>query len=97
MESLLGLDPLHDVKQDLVIVVGKGKGSVDNISVLRPIVEELLQREFGIRAEVGEDNTGRLLVDPKSMKDFIAGRKMKEDATGLNRTHNIASSFRFAP
>jgi hypothetical protein len=81
MESLPSSVPLHDVKEDLVIVVGKGNHSVDNIPVLRPIVEELLQREFGIRAEVGEDNTGRLLVDPKSMKDFIAGRKTKEDAS----------------
>jgi hypothetical protein len=66
---------IDDFQQNLVIIVGKGNRSEENIQVLRPTVVELLQREFGIRAKLDDRNTGQLIVHTKSMKDFVATRR----------------------
>ena len=48
IESLLMGKAVHDVAKDLVIVVGKGKGSENGIRVLMPKVKSMLFEEYGV-------------------------------------------------
>ena len=70
LESLVNNGkPSHDMTKDLVIVVGKGKGSKLD-PVLGFTVQEILQKNYGILCVVDPDNTGRLLVTSADLQSF---------------------------
>ena len=75
MDSLSGPTPVHDIRQDLVIIVGKGKGSVDNEQVLRPTAITMLEREYGILAKDDRSNAGRLIIDAEGLKTFVSSTR----------------------
>lgn len=77
MESLLKKDSTHDVTKDLVIVLGKGKGSIDGKSLLMPTVMELLKNEYGIRGIVEENNAGRIRVNSCILQSFTEQRRWR--------------------
>ena len=61
--------PAHDVKKDLIVVVGKGKGSKFD-PVLGQAVQEMLRNNYGINCHVDPDNTGRLVVESSDLEAF---------------------------
>ena len=67
IESLLSSKPDHDMNEDLVIIVGKGKRSEEK-QVLSPAVQRLLERDYGICGEVDAGNAGRFVVSSKALK-----------------------------
>lgn len=75
MESLLKANPVHDLKKDLIIIVGKGKGS-DSIQgpVLLPVVVNLLKLEYGVESFLDENNSGRIRIPSDSLLDFTSQR-----------------------
>jgi len=77
MESLFEAKPQHDVNQDLVIIVGKGKGSDNNKSVLLPTAQTLLQNEYGIDVQVDKYNSGRLIVGSSVLSKYAAAKKWR--------------------
>eukprot|EP01083_Nonionella_stella_P084611 234275_1 len=73
IDSLLMGKPVYDVAKDLVIVVGKGKGSENGIRVLMPKVKSMLFEEYGLRSYIDENNSGRLYInslDLQKMTNF---------------------------
>jgi pentatricopeptide repeat protein len=70
IESLVSKGkPAHDVSKDLIIVVGKGKGSRLD-PVLGHTVQEALQKHYEIKCAVDPDNTGRLIVKSTDLQAF---------------------------
>ncbi len=74
MDSLL-LKTAHDVDKDLVIVLGKGKGSVDGKTKLMPSIRKLLKEEYGLDPLVEKNNSGRIRLRMDKLKDFIETRR----------------------
>ncbi len=72
IDSLISTRPVHDKCKDLIIIVGKGKGSEDGIRVLMPQVEKLLKKEYGITCIVDSTNSGRLLIRSKDLIKFVS-------------------------
>ena len=70
MESLLSVEPAHDVREDLVIIVGKGKGS-EGKQVLLPVVRQLLEEDYGIVGSVDATNAGRFVVPSGSLQSYV--------------------------
>ena len=70
MESLLSEEPAHDVREDLVIIVGKGKGS-EGKQVLLPAVRKLLEEDYGIVGSVDTTNAGRFVVSSGSLQSYV--------------------------
>lgn len=77
MESLLSSEPVHDVNEELVIIVGKGKGSEDK-PVLLSAVRTLLEKDYGIVGEVDATNAGRFVVAAESLQVFAETRQWQE-------------------
>ena len=77
MESLLEEKPHHDLRQDLVIIVGKGKGSDNNKSVLLPATQILLKSEYDIAVEVDSHNSGRVIVKSEVLSQFKTAKKWR--------------------
>ncbi|KAI2512794.1 PPR repeat [Fragilaria crotonensis] len=70
MESLISDGkPAHDVKKDLIVVVGKGKGSKFD-PVLGQAVQEVLRDNYGVPCRVDPDNAGRLIVEASDLEAF---------------------------
>lgn len=76
MESLLSSKPAHDVTRDLVIIVGKGKGSEDE-PVLLPTVRNLLRLEYEIKGNVDAANAGRFVVASEELQSFVERRQWR--------------------
>jgi hypothetical protein len=70
IESLLSSKPDHGMNEDLMIIVGKGKGSEEK-QVLLPAVQSLLEREYGIGGEIDAGNAGRFIVSSKALKAYV--------------------------
>lgn len=77
MDSLLDSKPHHDIKNDLVIIVGKGKGSENNKSVMLPTTQKLLKSNYGIDVDVDVHNTGRVIVKSEILSNFVATKKWR--------------------
>jgi len=74
MESLLLTQPVHDIKKDLIIIVGKGNGSERGHSVLSPLVKKVLLDEFNITSDTDEWNAGRIVVRAQSLMAFVQAK-----------------------
>lgn len=76
LESLLsstedaGLDPTKD---DLIIVVGKGKGSSRGVPVLMPTISNLL-KELDIAFRFDSKNSGRVIIPNHELVNFMKKR-----------------------
>ncbi len=80
IESLLMGKAVHDVAKDLVIVVGKGKGSENGIRVLMPKVKSMLFEEYGLLCYIDENNNGRLYINSLDLQKLISfGDEEEED------------------
>ena len=78
MESLLQAYPIHDVNNDLIIVVGKGKGSdIAKGPVLLPIVVNLMKSEYDVDVYLEESNSGRIRVTSESLYKFTTERSWR--------------------
>jgi len=77
MESLLSSEPAHDINQELVIIVGKGKGSEDK-RVLLPAVQKLLEQDYGIIGNVDSTNAGRFVISPDTLKLYVERHAWQE-------------------
>lgn len=75
LESLFDENPVHDVSRDLVIIVGKGKGSEDK-PVLLSTVQNLLE-EYGVAGEVDGTNAGRIVVASQVLQAFSTSRRWR--------------------
>ena len=62
--------PDHDINNDLVIVVGKGKGSISD-PVLRDAVVTFLEECYDVVACIDSCNSGRLVVSSNELEKFI--------------------------
>jgi pentatricopeptide repeat domain-containing protein 1 len=76
MESLLSSKPAHDMTHELVIIVGKGKGSEDK-PVLLPTVQNLLRREYEIAGKVDVANAGRFVIASEGLKSFAKRKQWR--------------------
>ena len=76
-DSLLQENPSHDITKDLIIVLGKGKGSVDGKTKLMPIVRELLKVEYDVNPFIEETNSGRIRIRSKDLAEFTERRCWK--------------------
>lgn len=65
------------MSEDLVIIVGKGKGSEDK-PVLLPAVRSLLERDYGIHGFVDATNAGRFVIPSKALKAFVDKHEWEE-------------------
>ena len=76
MNSLLGSvrTPHHDMRKDLILIVGKGKGSRDGKPILLPEIMNLLREEYGIEGLIDQNNTGRIRIPSPSLIDFVRSR-----------------------
>ena len=59
----------HDVKKDLIVVVGKGKGSKFD-PVLGQAVQEVLRNNYGVHSTVDPNNAGRIIVKSADLQSF---------------------------
>lgn len=59
----------------LVIIVGKGKGSDLDHSILSPTVQKILKNEYDIPFIVDPRNEGRLIVKQIDLENFITKRR----------------------
>ena len=75
IESLLKKDSSHNFSKDLIIVLGKGKGSIDGKTKLMPTVRKLLKNEYNISGLVEENNTGRIRIQNEVLKYFVERRQ----------------------
>jgi pentatricopeptide repeat domain-containing protein 1 len=73
LESLLQGKPVHDVTTELVIIVGKGKGS-EYDPVLLPAVQKLLDEDYEVPCSMDPLNAGRLIVTSEALQSFVARR-----------------------
>jgi DNA-nicking Smr family endonuclease len=76
IESLLSSKPAHNIAQDLVIIVGKGKGSEDK-PILLPTVQNLLRREYEITGQVDAANAGRFVVKSEELQSFAKRKQWR--------------------
>lgn len=78
MESLLRAYPIHDKNNDLIIIVGKGKGS-DKAKgpVLLPVVVNLLKSEYDVDVYFEESNSGRIRITSDSLYKFTTERSWR--------------------
>jgi len=78
MESLLESHPMHNKNDDLIIIVGKGKGS-DPITgpVLSRVIQKLLISEFSVCAEIDDRNSGRLRIRRETLYEYILERSWR--------------------
>ena len=60
----------HNSNKDLIIIVGKGKGSEEGRAVLMPVVTNLLKDEYDIDCSVEKTNLGRICVSSSSLQSF---------------------------
>lgn len=75
MESLLQANPVHDRDNDLIIIVGKGKGSDEwKGPVLSPVIINLLKSDYGVDAHLEEHNSGRLRITSDSLHEYTSER-----------------------
>ena len=70
IESLLSPKPDHDIDEELVIIVGKGKGSEDK-PVLLPAVSNLLEQDYDIVGNVDTTNAGRFVISSGALQSFV--------------------------
>lgn len=61
----------HPSTNDLIIIVGKGKGSEDGKAALMPEIQKLLRSELDVSFEVEESNSGRIRVSAYSLQSFV--------------------------
>lgn len=66
----------HDVREDLVIIVGKGKRS-EFEPVLLPAVLELIEKEYNISGIVDSENSGRLILEASRLQKLQELRKWR--------------------
>ena len=59
------------VKEDLIIVAGKGLRS-KGAPVLMNAVRRTLQLEYGIQGRLDEFNAGRIVVDSATLRRYVA-------------------------
>ena len=57
--------------QDLVIITGRGRNSVQD-PILKATTLELLRNEYEIEGKVDPSNPGRVVVDSNTLLEFIA-------------------------
>lgn len=62
---------VHNVKTDLVIIVGKGNGSRYGEQVLLPTVKTILEDDYGILCYLDPANAGRLVVSSEILQSFV--------------------------
>ena len=77
MDSLLLKNTSHDVSKDFVIVLGKGKGSVDGKIKLMPSIRNLLKEEYSLEAHIETSNAGRIRIKSNDLKSFVDTRRWK--------------------
>lgn len=77
MDSLLLKTTTHDVSKDLVIVLGKGKGSIDGKTKLMPSIRNLLKEEYSLDACIETSNAGRIRILSNDLKGFVDTRRWK--------------------
>eukprot|EP00532_Pseudo-nitzschia_australis_P005643 CAMPEP_0168175196 /NCGR_PEP_ID=MMETSP0139_2-20121125/6976_1 /TAXON_ID=44445 /ORGANISM="Pseudo-nitzschia australis, Strain 10249 10 AB" /LENGTH=1193 /DNA_ID=CAMNT_0008093533 /DNA_START=314 /DNA_END=3892 /DNA_ORIENTATION=+ len=58
---------------DFVIITGKGKHSVSH-PVLQKAAKQVLQEEYGIKADVDKSNGGRLIISRQDLLDLYSGK-----------------------
>lgn len=75
IESLLKKESSHDISKDLVIVLGKGKGSIDGKTKLMPATLALLKDEYDICGFIEESNAGRVRIKSQVLKTFVEKRR----------------------
>jgi pentatricopeptide repeat protein len=75
VDSLLQKRASHDVAKDLIMVLGKGKGSIDGKAKLMPVIKALLKDEYNINASVEENNPGRIRIQSEVLIEFIETRR----------------------
>ena len=63
-------------EDDLVIIVGKGLRSSNEVKLL-PSIQELLLQDYGVTGNVREENVGRIVIDAKDLQSLIAGRSWR--------------------
>lgn len=74
IESLLKKDSSQNFSKDLIIVLGKGKGSIDGAKLM-PSVRKLLKDEYNICGLIEENNTGRIRIQSEALKHFVERRR----------------------
>jgi len=78
MENLLSsMRPVHDISKDLIIIVGKGKGSENNKVVLFPTVKRVLEEDYSIEAVIDPSNSGRLVLKSNTLQSVVNSRKWR--------------------
>eukprot|EP00547_Thalassionema_nitzschioides_P007075 CAMPEP_0194208298 /NCGR_PEP_ID=MMETSP0156-20130528/6783_1 /TAXON_ID=33649 /ORGANISM="Thalassionema nitzschioides, Strain L26-B" /LENGTH=989 /DNA_ID=CAMNT_0038935231 /DNA_START=298 /DNA_END=3267 /DNA_ORIENTATION=+ len=73
----------------LVIIVGKGKGSELDHSILSPTVQKVLKDEYHIPYTIDPTNEGRLIVKPADLDKFVAKRLGHEKGLRKSNTAKI--------
>ena len=71
IDSLFSARPMRSKNEDLIVITGKGRGSVDGIRVLMPEVKNFLLDEFNIKSFIDENNTGRLIIQSEELINFV--------------------------
>jgi len=72
LESLLKKEVVHDIENDLIIIIGKGKGSIDGKTKLLNPIKALLQDEFDMIVHTEKTNIGRLRIETIDLKNFVS-------------------------
>jgi len=70
IDSLSSSKPVHDCNEDLIIVVGKGRGSEDGIRMLMPKIQQLVLDEYALNCMADPNNNGRLIVKSEDLQRF---------------------------
>lgn len=71
MYSLFTRSPLLDLsKQDLVLIVGKGNRSQNNVPILLPEVQKFVSQEYGLNIARDETNLGRLRIRREDLLQY---------------------------
>jgi len=63
---------VHDLSHNLVVIVGKGRGS-EAEPVLLPAVQQVLRDDYGIESSIDPANSGRIIVSAQELQRFVAG------------------------
>jgi pentatricopeptide repeat domain-containing protein 1 len=77
IESLLLHQAVHDIRKDLIIIVGKGNGSDRGKPILSPLVQKILLDEFDIASEIEEWNSGRVRIRAHSLAAFVQAKAFR--------------------
>ena len=56
---------------DLIVIVGRGRGSEGGRAVLGPAVRNVLQDDFGVRSLVDSTNAGRIRVRRAELASYV--------------------------